>query len=411
MDKKNLMVFFLAIASVLLLANVVSAATSELATIDSVKVDDIYDSGNEDISVIAGETVTIKVAFTADEDASDVRVKAEVEGTKLDISDKTSYFDVEEGKRYSKTLQVKIPYELKDEVSDDLALEIKVWNGDYKTEHPEITLRVQRPTYNVDIMSIDSPDTVEAGEIVSVDVVIKNVGYNYLDDMYVTTRISALGLERKSYLGDVVAYECDDDDEEGCDEDDTDTLKARFYLQIPYDAESGIYTLEAEASNDDVTVSEVKQVIVENDFATGNVVATDMSKTFATGENAFYELLVVNPTNKLKVYRIVTESTGSLSTSASNSVIAVPAGSSKTLTVTANAVAQGNYEFDVNVFSGENLVNTVTLGANVEGSSVSNPVVILTIILAIIFLVLLVVLIVLIGKKSEKTEEFGESYY
>ncbi len=56
------------------------------------------------------------------------------------------------------------------------------------------------------------------------------------------------------------------------------------------------------------------------------------------------------------------------------------------------------------------LVNTFTFSA-VEDASVTSPIVVLTIILAIVFLVLLVVLIVLIGKKPEKVEEFGESYY
>jgi preprotein translocase subunit SecG len=45
-----------------------------------------------------------------------------------------------------------------------------------------------------------------------------------------------------------------------------------------------------------------------------------------------------------------------------------------------------------------------------EGKAV-NPIVVLTVVLAIIFLVLLVVLIVLIGRKPQKSEEYGESYY
>ena len=69
----------------------------------------------------------------------------------------------------------------------------------------------------------------------------------------------------------------------------------------------------------------------------------------------------------------------------------------------------------MNIFSGESLVQTVTLSETVKGKTsstgVSNPVIVLTIILAIIFIVLLIVLIVLIGKKPEKSEEFGESYY
>lgn len=411
MYTKNLMVFFLTIASVLILVTTISAATTNLATIDKVEINGIEDTGNEDIAVEAGDIISIRVTFIANESASDVKLKVEIEGTKVDVSDRTAPFDVEDGERYSKTLKLRVPYELKDEVSDDLALNIKIWNGDYKTEHPEITLRVQRPSYNADIMFIDASQNVEAGELYPVDVVLKNIGYNYLDDLYVTAKISALGIERTSYFGDLVALECTNDDGEySCDESDEDSVRGRFYLKIPYDAEAGIYTLEVQVTNEDLTVSEVKQIVINNDFA-NNVIVSSNRETVSANEDAKFELLLVNPTNKLKVYRVVVGSSSGLSTNVENPVVAVPAGSSRTATITASAKSEGEYDFDVSVFSGEKLVSTSTMTANVEGRSLASPIVILTIILAIIFIVLLVVLIVLLGKKPEKQEEFGESYY
>ena len=68
-------------------------------------------------------------------------------------------------------------------------------------------------------------------------------------------------------------------------------------------------------TNDDATSTASAQVTVENDFSSGNVIVSASSKTVAVSENAEYSILIVNPTNKLKVYRVVTESTGSLSTS------------------------------------------------------------------------------------------------
>ena len=122
-------------------------------------------------------------------------------------------------------------------------------------------------------------------------------------------------------------------------------------------------------------------------------------------------MLLVNPTNKLKVYKIVTESgSENLYTSSSSSLVSVPAGLSKQVTITANAAKEGEYSFNANVFSGEKLEGVVTFGLSAEGKSV-NAVAVLTVILAIIFLVLLVVLIVLLGKKPRKSEELGESYY
>jgi len=400
----NLLVFFLAIVSLVLVANV-SAATGNLATITKVEVNGIAD-GAGDVSVTAGEYAYITVYFTSVVNASDVKVKAEIEGIKVDVTEETSSFPVEDGLRSSKTLKLAIPSELKDEVSDDLALNIKIWNGDYKTEYPEVTLRVMRPSYNVDVMSIETTSTITAGDTLAVEVVLKNTGYNNLDDLYLTASIPALGIQKKSYLGDILSLDCTGDD---CNDDDKDTVRGVFYLNIPYDAKAGIYALSVEAENDDLIGSREKQIVIENDLP-NSVIASNANNKVSVGENAQYSLLLVNPTNKLKIFNVAIEATG-LTASVDNSVVAVPAGSTKTVTVTASADKEGEYNFNVNVLSGGAIVETVGLNLYVEGSSVTNPVVVLTIVLAIIFLVLLVVLIVLLGKKSEKSEDFGESYY
>ena len=415
MNTKNLVGSFLAVLTVLFLVSTVSAFTytGDLANVTDIKVDGIY-ADTDDIAVIAGETIDVKVYFTASEDASDVRMKAELEGDKQDVSARTDFFDIEDGKRYSKEVSLRVPYELEDEVSDNITLEIKIWNSDHETEVDEITLRVQRPSYNVDFMSISTQQNIEAGETIPVDITVKNIGYNKLNDLYVTAKIPALGVEKTSYFGDLVAIECCDqeaEDGECCDEDDEDHLRGRLYLEIPYDATEGTYTLEVEAKNNDLTVNEVKQLSIKNEFSAGNVIVDSPSKNVAVGEKAEFGLIVVNPTNKLKVYRIVPESFGALNSEVSQSVIAVPAGSSTTVKVMAEAETEGEYTFDVHIFSGEELVNTVKLSVNASRGVITSPVMILTIVLAIIFLVLLVILIVLLGKKPEKSEEFGESYY
>jgi hypothetical protein len=404
MNTKQILVSFMTIASVLLLVATVSAytTTGDLAEngtiviqVDNVNVDDFP-------AIIAGETVSVWVRFTADVEATDVRIKAEIEGDKVDVDERTASFDVEEGQRYSKVLKLEVPYELKDEVSENVSLNIKIWDGNDKTEVKDIELRVQRPSYNVDVKSITVSNEVDAGETFPVDIVIMNRGYNDLDDLYVRASISALGVDKVAYFGDLVALEEDDDDE--------DTVSGKLYLEVPFDVTPGVYVLEVEVTNDDTTSTVVKQIVINNDFAS-NVIIASTSRTVAVGEDAEYNLLIVNPTDKVKVYRVVSESNGGLSSNVGETVVAVPAGSSKNVAVTARADAEGQYSFSVNVFSGESLSETVALSLNVEGSSITNPVVVLTIILAVIFLVLLIVLIVLIGKKPARTEEFGESYY
>jgi hypothetical protein len=379
MNNKNLLVSFLTIVSVLLLVSTVSA--NEITTHYDVKVKGINTYTN-DISVIAGETITLKVYFTADEDDSDVTLEAEIEGEKVDFDAISEPFDVEDGSTYRKVLNLKIPYELKDEVNGEVTLNIELDGKEHKTELEEITLKVQRPSYNTDFKSITVSNSVEAGETFPVDIVLKNNGYNDLEDVYVTVSIPALDLEKTSYFGDLVAIECD--------EDDVDTASGRLYLKVPYDVEPGVYTLEVKAVNDDLATSKVKEITVKNDL---------LENVIKSGN----DLIILNPTDRVKVYKIIAESPASVD----ESVIVVPAGSSRTVTVSSNAE---EYDFNVNVFSGEELISTINFSGNAE-ETITNPVIILTAVLGIIFIVLLVVLIVLVTKKPEKSEEFGESYY
>jgi len=392
MNTKQIWVSFLAIATVLFLVATVSA--DEITYNPMVKVNDQNAYWNT-ISVVENEKITVQVSFTSAVDDTDVTVEARLDGDKENVDAETSVFDIEDGARYTKTLVIRVPAGLKDKVSDELKLEITVSGKDHETDLEDVTLRVQRESYSIKLQSVTT-GTIKAGQVVPVDIVLKNVGYNDLDDLYVTVKISALNAQRSAYFGDLVAIEDHDDD------DDADTVSGRIYLEVPYSAKAGVYALEVEASNGDTTVSGVKEVTVSNEFSNGNIVVSGDS------------LLIVNPTNEVLVYRLVPESQSGLSVSLSQSVVAVPAGSSKTVDVTATSSASGTYNYKVNVFSmnGE-LLYVVNLTKTIDGSSGSStsPIVALTIILAIIFVVLLVVLIVLMGKKSEKSEEFGESYY
>ncbi len=402
MNKKNILVYFAAIATLVFLTAVVSAA--EIANTTSVYARGISVDNTQILSVVEGETLPVNVIFTATKDASNVKIKAEIEGYRNDAESVTSRFDVEKGKIYNKQLSLKIPYDLGNDLSDDAKISIKIYNTDDETELADVKLRVQKESYRVEVMSIGTTQAVKAGELLPVDVVLKNNGYNDLEDIYVKVKITELNTERTAYFGDLVALEEND-------EDDEDTVSGRIFLQIPNNAKPGVYTLEVETSNEDTEMSKTKQITVESAFDGKEILATATNRNVAVGEDAVYNLLIVNPSDELKVYKITTEAENLLVTS-SDELIAVPAGSSKTVTVTSNADSEGTYNFNVNVFSGE-AVEKVALSTKVEGkkSFSTNPVFVLTVVLAIVFIVLLIVLFVLLGKKPEKSEEFGESYY
>ena len=390
MNTKQIWVSFLAIASVLFLVATVSAG--EITSNYEVKVNDQNPYTNN-VSVLENEKITVEVSFTSLVNDTDVTIEARLNGDRENVDEETPVFDVESGARYTKTLVLQVPSGLKNKVSDSLELEIRISGKEHKTNLQDITLKVQRESYSISIQSV-SVGTIKAGQVVPVDVVVKNVGYNNLDDLYVVVKIPALNLEKTAYLGDLVAIEDNDDD------DDTDTVSGRVFLEIPYSAKAGVYTIEVDASNGDASVTETKQVTISNEFSGGNVIISGDS------------LLIVNPTNDVLVYRLVPEPVPELSISLSQNVVAVSAGSSKTVDVTVTGSVSGTYTYKINVFSmnGE-LLHSVSMTKSVDVAGTASPIVALTIILAIIFVVLLVVLIVLMGKKPEKAEEFGESYY
>jgi hypothetical protein len=396
MRTKNLMVFFLAIVSMLALVATASALSSfqnpsEIVNTSaeySVKINGVDYEDEDIISVVAGDTVTVKLTFTANVSTTDVRMKASIEGDKNDVDERTDSFDVESGKIYTKTLTLEVPSNLKDDLSEGLELYLKVWNGDLKSETSDgaIKLSVQRPSYNADIKSVSVASSVDAGTSLPVDIVMKNTGYNNLDDLYVTVSIAELGVSKTAYFGDLVAIKNSSDD----DDDDEDTVSGRLYLDVPYDAQAGVYTLDVKAASDDGTVANTaKQIVINNDFSAGEVIRN--------GEG----LLIVNPTNKLKVYRVVFPE--------SESYVTVSAGTSKTISVEPTS---DNYTVSVLSMNGD-AVGTFNFSSTTEDKSsfTANPQVVLFAVLAIVFVVLLIVFIVLIGKKPEKSEDFGESYY
>jgi hypothetical protein len=381
---KNILVSVLLVASILCAAGVVSAFSfGQVPTADfsnlSVRVNGEL-IGNGLPSVTAGDTITVQVKFTSNVN-DNVKVKLTLEGEDDDTVVSTSSFDVEDGKNYIKTLTLKAPSDFDDDsLSGDFALTLEIGDDEFDLGD----LHVQRTSYDVAVKSILTSSTLSAGSSVPVQIVLENDGYNDLEDLYVTVSLPQLDIEKKVYFGDLVnvEYECEDD----CDDEENRVI-GTVYLDIPYNVKSGVYTLNVEVTSDDSKNTATKQVTIENSVS-------DIA--LKSGNN----LVVLNPTSKLAVYTV--------SYQGKNVAVVIPAQSSQTVPI--EVPASGDYKFDVSVFSGETLLDTVNFTGTAEPQTAS-PVLVLTVILAVVFLVLLVVLVVLITKKPQKAEEFGESYY
>ena len=391
--QKTFRVSFLVVASVLVLMSFASADVN----FSSVKVNGIETNiSGINAAVLAGNSVPLTVTFTATSTQSNVRLRAEFQGPNGDVQNEIFVGDIEANQTYLESLSLNVPSNIGDIQSDNLNLVLTVWNGNFQSQKT-IVLRDQRQSYNVGIMSLNTVDSANAGSLLPVNVVLKNTGYNDLSDVYVTVSVPALGLQRTAYFCDLTNPSSNND-----------TTSGTVYIQLPYNATPGTYTVQAEIRNSYLDIAAADTFNINNDFQS-NVIADNSQQTSGIGQDVTYNLEIVNPTTNIKVYQIVPQTTSGVSMS-TDSIVTVPAGTSRTVALVAKANSAGNYNMTVNVFSGGQLTGNTDLTLNAQGG-VSNPVIILTIVLAIIFVVLLVVLLVLVTKKPKKQEGFNESYY
>ncbi len=408
MKSREILVFLMVVMSVLALATSVVATDNLDISVNEVYFDGIeITSGVNVVAGLAGETVPVRVYFTANEDAEEVQVSAWLQGERRNAVER-DFADLIEGSEYNARLSLRLPSNL-DEIDEKLTLYVRI-ESDSGNWEEAYTVRLQRESYKTNILFVEVDSNLKAGSTVPVDIVISNLGRHELEDVIVSVRIPGLGIERRAYFGDLAPtdnWENDDDAE--------DATERRMFISIPEKASPGIYALEVEAYNEDTSSSVVKNIAIGTQEVGSRVLSAVTNKEVAKGGSVTYELILVNSGSNIGIYEVVPGEASNLIISVDQPLLTVPAGSSKVVKVNVQAGDNiGTYAFAVNVNSNGQLVERVDLSANVVSRAASvgsSNVVILTVVLAIIFLVLLIVLIVLLSRKPEKTEEFGESYY
>lgn len=413
MKSKVFLVSFAILALVFALNTVLAIETGPFVSIQEVQINDIIASATG--VTVAGEvlrTIPVEVEFEANRDASDVRLKVYIEGYRDDISESTDRFHILEGSTYKERFSIKLPSSMDlDDLDEDLTVTVRISSKDEAAVEQEYTVRMQRDLYSLSILSVDAPSQVTAGSTVALDVVLENNGNERLDNTYVRASIPELGVERIVYFGDL-SPTVDENYEEI-----VDATNKKLYITIPKNAKAGVYNLEIGAYNYDTKTTVVKKIAVGS-VETG-VLPSTASKTVAIGEEATFDLVLVNPSDRMVVYSVTPEAAKGLLITVSEPVVSVPADSSRTIQVKVKATEsaeEGTQAVTVSIASDGNAVKQASFNLNVEkaGSTTigkSNTVLILTVILSIIFVVLLIVLIVLLTKKPAETEEFGETSY
>ena len=380
----------------------------------SYAVDAIGDAVGFDVS----QTVPVVVRFIALKDVTDVRIKVYTDGFKDNIEDETPRFRVIEGNTYTKKFSLSLPSTLDlDELSSEkLALLIRASARGEDSLELELPVEVQKNLYSLEILSIDSSEVVSAGETVPIDVVVVNNGFDRLDNVYVQATIAGLGISRKIYVGDLESTR------DEFDTDINDARERRIYLTIPKSATPGNYEVVVEAYNYDASVNEKARLVVRE--VETKIIPPTAAKTIAPGEEAQFDVALVNPSSGVMVYTITPEESEGFFVEATEPVVIVGAESSKTTKIKVKAsdsVAEGTHIVTVNTMTESGTAQPLSFTVNVkkpqmekENDVVSgkpNTVVVLTVILVIIFVVLLIILIVLLTRRPAESEEFGETNY
>lgn len=397
---KSVMVFA-ALFAAIFFCTLVNAAGS----ITSVEVNGIDVTTGEVIAGTYRDSLPVRVEFVSTSAVEDARVHVWFSGASSS-SAVTSRMDILPNVIYSKMIALAMPDDFSNDATEErYTLNVVVESKSTgEVASKEVSFSIQRESYAIEILDVEMDTKANAGDIMPVNVVVKNRGRNFADDAFVSIKIPVLGVEDRAYLGDLSPV-----DQGGDVVEKEDAREVKLYLKMPSNAPQGIYVAEISAFNDDSVDKVSKKVVLENSGADSNIVAPIKSKSAAVGEVAEYSIVIANAGKSLGVYEIVVENSDNVNAKASESAFAIPAGAVKEVKVTASSNKEGTYTFRVNVHSNGAVVKSEMLGLKVEGKKATDTVVLLTVVLAIIFVVLLIVLIVLLTKKSNKGET--ESYY
>ncbi|MBU2522700.1 MAG: hypothetical protein KKE23_00210 [Nanoarchaeota archaeon] len=390
---------------VLLILAVPTALAEMSVTVDDVSV------WETSLSVEAGDTLPVQVMYVLDENASDVVVEVELSyghGKKTEVS--TNPVDALSGVVYKKNLKLKLADDVETSASGEeysLLVQIKDGKG-HVLESAEYDLTVQRKNDLLEIQRVIVPSVLEAGKTAKMTVVIKNIGSDKQEDVYLKISSTELGLYEEEYAGDIKAM--DEDSNE-------DVTTIDVPLRISKDALKGTYTLTVEVHNDNLDVKTTKTVTVngiQKAADSTDVVAVEKSLDLKQGSTGVYQLHLLNLGNAAQTYSVsIRGLDGWASYDVNPLSVKLNPDSSQlvdlALTVSDKAMA-GEHTFTVAVESDGKTVKELTLTTNIEKSTWKVDTMLISVVVLAIVLVALVAVLVK-SRKSEDETEVEESYY
>ncbi len=418
--RKLLSIMALFVISLLTVSMVSAATSSTFGSLSEsnvvVKVNDKIVNGQ--LTVEEGETLEIEVELNNNAgtvDAEGIRVRAELGGYEyadhVDVEDSLDDpINVKAGSTKFVDLELTVPKDL-DNGENTLRVFLTDRNSASSIEKV-FKLNVESPRHLVDVKDVrfTPGNTQKAGLSLLTTVVLENFGSNPEEDIEVTVAVSKLGISASEQVDEIDAEDVEDVPE--------------MFLPIPANAAEGDYTVEVTVEYDKhekVTKTYTLHVLANEMFAGEELVLLAVSpetQAVAAGKTATYGIALANGGVTSKAYMLETVTGDWATASLSENLVVLEPGKNKVVYVdvaVANDAAAGNHAAGVVIKSGDEVLETVSLNANVVASTESNNFSLrngLEIAL-IVLVVLLVIIGLIIGfsrlKKDDEEEE--QTYY
>jgi len=415
--KKLLSIMALFVISLLTLS-MVSALDANDLVIKSIEVNGHNVEDGEVLAVEEGETLDVEVGLLANAGAENIEVEVEISGYEYNDQEDmeaTAHIDnIQAGNTKYFDLEVTLPKKLD---KDEYMLRVRVMDKNTAAITHNILLSIEPTRHGIDIadVALSPGETQKAGRSFLATVLLENFGDKTEKDVKVEVAIPALGVKATEYVDVVVT------DNNNVDYEDVPEM----FLPLPATAEAGAYDMIVTVKYDDLreTVSQTYKVnVLANELFQKSdklvLAVGPESQTVAAGNTASYAVALTNAGSTSKAY-VLDVVTGDWATATvSDALVVLEPGKNKVVqvdvTAASNAV-EGQHVASVAIMSGDEVLETIVLKANVAGTagksfSLRNGLEIALIVLV----VLLVIIGLIIGfsrlRKDDEDEE-EQTYY
>tara|TARA_Y100000310_G_scaffold167856_1_gene167822 strand:+ start:28311 stop:29597 length:1287 start_codon:yes stop_codon:yes gene_type:complete len=416
--------------TLLVLSTVALAADPRIEILD-VELDSkpLNEVGSNPVSFKRNQdNLEVQVHFRSNVDNNNIQVEAFMRGHDQSneiVGDLSDVFRVRKNIDYYKDLTIDIPSRME---QSNFVLFVRVYARNGQIASQDYQIRVEAESHEIRIKDVvlNPENEIRAGRTLLASLRLKNMGVNDEEGVKVRVSIPELGISASDFVNEIEA--------ESDSSDNDQATSNELFLRIPRDAETGVYTVVAEALfrdlDEKVSYETEIRVIGEEQAApttqekTVIIVPTERQALTAGGSELFYPITITNMGSESKAYTLTVDALawGTGRVSPSNFDV-VNAGDSKTFNVHVAASASapaGEQTFLVTIKSGDKVLKQIPLKSVISGkTSVSGGFSLKTVleVLAVVLVVLIIIILLVFGlsrvtrRDDDDEDKEDEAYY